>query len=191
MLYFFIILITMIVVETASISVSLLTNSMTLTYAIFMPIFVNFYVLVVLGVVALLMRVLLPRKVWNSQKRCFKVSKKEIYFYNRIKIKKWKDKVPEMGCTSGFPKTKIRSLDKKYLWKFLEETCYAEVMHFVVAFLGFTVLFFVNVSDYPYVFPLLIVNFMLHLLPSLIQRFNRFRLLEVYENVEKKKKEEV
>ena len=188
MLYFLTILIAMLLVETASITVSLVTGSMTLTYAIFMPIFVNFYVLVVLGIIALLMRMVIPRKAWNAQKKCFKVSKKEIVFFNKVNIKAWKDKVPEMGHTSGFPKTKIRSLEKDYLWKFLEETCYAEVMHYVVAVLGFTVLFFLKVSDYAFAFPILIVNLILHVLPSLIQRFNRYRLLQVYEIVVKRDK---
>lgn len=189
MLYFFVISLCMTIIESTSIALALSCHLMSLTRAVVMPFFVNAYVLVVLGLVALLMRICIPRKVWNANKRCFKVEKKEMFFLNKIKIKSWKERVPEMGCTSGFPKNKIKSLDKEYLWKFLQENCYAEVMHYVAAALGFTVLFFLQANDLYFAFPILFVNVVLHIMPSMIQRYNRFRLKNVYDNIANDKKE--
>lgn len=183
MLYFFVILIAMICVEAMTISVSLITGTISLTYAIIAPFFVNAYVLVMLGIVTLLMRICIPKKFWNCNNKLFKVEKKELYFYNKIKIKKWKELVPEMGSTGGFAKRKIVSLEAKYLWKFLKETCFAEFMHNCVGLLGFTILFIMKPQDYYFTFPILIINLILHILPCLIQRYNRYRIKEVYDKV--------
>ena len=186
MLYFFIILFSMVGIEAGAICFSLSTGLMSLTRAIVMPFFVNAYVLVMLGVVTLLMRIFVPRKVWNANKTFFGVSKNEIQFYNKLKIKSWKEQVPEMGCSSGFPKNHLKSTEKDYLWKFLQENCFAEVMHYVVAILGFTVLFFLQSYDFYFAVPILIINVILNILPSIIQRYNRFRLFKIYKTIEKR-----
>ena len=186
MLYFLIISLSMTIVEISAISFSLATGLMSLSRSVIMPFFVNAYVLVVLGVVALLMRIFIPRRFWNANKKMFYVSKKEIDFYNKLEIKKWKERVPEMGCSSGFPKNEIKSLEKDYLWRFLQENCYAEFMHYVVAILGFTVVFFLEGFDFIFATPILLANVILNIMPSIIQRYNRVKLKNIYEIVVKR-----
>lgn len=186
MLYFLIISLAMTIVEISAISFSLATGLMSLSRSVIMPFFVNAYVLVVLGVVALLMRIFIPRRFWNANKKMFYVSKKEIDFYNKLEIKKWKERVPEMGCSSGFPKNEIKSLEKDYLWRFLQENCYAEFMHYVVAILGFTVVFFLEGFDFIFATPILLANVILNIMPSIIQRYNRVKLKNIYEIVVKR-----
>ena len=176
----------MTIVEISAISFSLATGLMSLSRSVIMPFFVNAYVLVVLGVVALLMRIFIPRRFWNANKKMFYVSKKEIDFYNKLEIKKWKERVPEMGCSSGFPKNEIKSLEKDYLWRFLQENCYAEFMHYVVAILGFTVVFFLEGFDFIFATPILLANVILNIMPSIIQRYNRVKLKNIYEIVVKR-----
>lgn len=183
MLYFFIIFISMLCIEALTISFSLSFGTISLAYAIIAPFFVNAYVLVVLGVVTLFMRLCIPKKFWNCNSRFFKVDKNELKTYNKLKIKKWKELVPEMGATGGFPKRKILSLSPTYLWKFLQETCFAEFMHYIAGLLGFTVLFIMPVKDYYFTVPILLINLILHILPCLIQRYNRYRLKEIYDRV--------
>lgn len=186
MLYFLIISLAMTIVEISAISFSLATGLMSLSRSVIMPFFVNAYVLVVLGIVALLMRIFIPRRFWNANKKMFYVSKKEIDFYNKLEIKKWKERVPEMGCSSGFPKNEIKSLEKDYLWRFLQENCYAEFMHYVVAILGFTVVFFLEGFDFIFATPILLANVILNIMPSIIQRYNRVKLKNIYEIVVKR-----
>lgn len=131
-----------------------------------------------LGVVCGVMR-LLPKSLWNYKRKRFYVSKKEVDFYDKVlHIKSWKEKVPEAGSAAGFPKDKIRSLDEKYLAKSLQENCFAESMHFVSGLLGFTALFFVKKRDYYFAIPLLTMNFILNIIPSIIQRYNRYKLVK-------------
>lgn len=180
MLYFFIVLITMILVEGISVLCSVIYGT-SIVYALVMPFFVNAWVLVVLGIVALITRLLFPKRVWNYRLKFYRVSPKEMKFYRNIKVKAWKEKIPEMGWTGGFPKDKLASQEVPYLFKFLQETCYAEVMHLLSAFLGFTVLFVLPVQDYLLATPILLVNVVLHILPCIIQRYNRNRLEKVYQ----------
>ena len=182
MLYFLIISITMFICVLMAVIASL-SGAMPLWYAITAPFLVNFYAITVLGIVCLIMR-LLPKSLWNYKRKRFYVSKKEVEFYDKVlHIKKWKEKVPEKGSIAGFPKDKIRSLEEPYLAKFLQENCFAESMHFIGGLMGFTVLLFLKKSNYFFAIPILIVNFILNIMPSIIQRFNRYRLAKIYENV--------
>lgn len=182
MLYFYIVLGTILSVEISTITHSILDNTFSIAYAVWMPIALVTYVLVVLGFLALTMRFVIPKSFWTYNNKLFVVHKKEVLFLkNHLKINKWKDKIPEMGWTAGFPKSKIESNEVSYLNKFLQETCFAETMHFSAGILGFTALSFVGTNCYFFAFPILIVNFILNLLPCLIQRYNRYRLGKVYE----------
>ena len=49
----------------------------------------------------------LPDKWFKPNKKIYKVGKKERKFYDSLKIKKWKDKVWELGGLGGFRKNKI------------------------------------------------------------------------------------
>ena len=129
----------MCIIEVNSILLAAYTQNFSLCYAFFAPIFALIYVLVVLGFLALFLR-FLPKFFFSPKRIRFRVSKFEEIFYQKIKIRKWKDFVPEMGWTAGFPKNKITSLETTYLKRFLWETCFAESLHFLSASLGFTAL---------------------------------------------------
>lgn len=181
MFHFLLVLFTMIFTVGLAI-INALNGSISMTYAIVAPFLVNFYCLIILGILALTLRVCLPfDKVYNHEKRIFKVEKKETIFYEKLKIKSWKDKIPEMGHTAGFSKKSIQSTEAKYLRKFLSETCFAEVLHGLAAILPLTALFFFGPRDYYFVLPILAVNFFLNSLSYIIQRYNRYRLKIVYD----------
>lgn len=189
MLYFIVIGLTMVITTASAIIASVVFNTVPLWHAV-VPMAVNIYALLLLGVVSLLMRFVIPENFWLKKRGCFKVWRKEKAFYDRIKIKSWKDKIPEMGKVAGFPKDSIRSVDRSYLQKFIAETCFAEWMHFIVGIVGFTALCFCPRQDYVFVVPVLIVNLILHLLPCMVQRYNRLRLTEVVNRVSCKKRAE-
>ncbi len=180
MLYFTVILISMLIIYGYTIPISVFTGFISLKEALIGPMFVNAYVLVVLGLVTLFLRVFVPNKSWNAGQKFFKVQEKEISFYEKIKIKKWKDKVPEMGSTGGFPKRNILSLSIEYLAKFLRETCIAENLHVLSIVFSFTALFFISTKGLIYAVPVLIVNMILHILPCFIQRYVRFKMIKIY-----------
>ncbi len=132
------------------------------------------------GVVALSTRIVPPSKV-NPFKKIYKITKLEKKVYVKLGIKVWKEKIPEFGkIFKIFAKDKIyEPKNNEYLLKYLKETWYAEVMHFFSIFFAFTALLFL-----PYklniVLPIVIVNAILQIMPIMVQRYNRERLITLY-----------
>ena len=128
---------------------------------------------------------MLPEKYFNYKKRIFLVSEREKKFYEKLGIRKWKDKVPEMGQVCDFKKNKIASTEQKYIEKFLAETCYAEIIHISMILIGFLIIpiiYFFNAGYFwNFSFPLIIINIYLNLPPILIQRYTRPKLIKLKE----------
>ncbi len=185
MFYAIVVIFTLFFTTSLSLWVGLTINSVSFAYALLAPFAVNAYVLVLLGLLAILLR-FFPKGLWNYRSTIFKVNQSQIKFLRSIKIQKWKDKIPEMGWTGGFEKKNIKSVEVKYLNKFLQETCLAEILHLLAGILGFTVLFIFPVRDLYFSLPIAIVNLILHILPCLIQRYTRFRMVPIYEHLSKK-----
>ena len=143
---------------------------------------VSFIVFLIDAVVAFIIHKM-PNKWFNPYKKIYHVFEFERNFYESIGIKKWKDRIPEMGQLCDFKKDKIVDINNNvYIFKFLEETCYAETLHFLSAFLGFAVILFFPIK---YAFwitgPVAVVNFFLQILPVFIQRYTRPKLMKIYE----------
>lgn len=122
---------------------------------------------------------LLPKKCAQHDKKIFTVSAKEKKFYEKLKIRKWKDKVPEIGQFTGFRKNKI--VDPKsveYLDRFLLEACYGEIGHFFSVFLGFLILLLFPISKlwFAVAIPVACVNAVLNLPSLFILRYNSYKL---------------
>ena len=94
------------------------------------------------GVIATIVRYL-PNKWFNHERKIFKVSKKERNFYEKLKIRSWKDRVLELGALGGFRKNKLADKNNpEYLLQFVVESNKGIVDHFVGIFFGFLVIFF-------------------------------------------------
>ena len=129
----------------------------------------------------------LPRKWMNPYRKCFTVSRKEVSLYRKTKIVVWKDYIPDTGkLTTGLSKSKIEGTQSDYLYAFLEETCYAEWVHYGMALCSFILPFISPRTLIPVmIMPQVIVNFLLNIPPILIQRNNRPKLLAMYEHSKK------
>ena len=128
-----------------------------------------------------------PDKWYSQDKKFFKVSKKERNFYEKLKIRSWKDKVLELGALGGFRKNKLADpASPEYLQKFLYESGKGIVVHIGGLFLGFLVMVIFPLK-YALVIglPIAIVNFVLNLLPIMILRYNTPKLLVAYERVKR------
>ncbi|MBQ1943155.1 MAG: hypothetical protein II368_05895 [Clostridia bacterium] len=134
------------------------------------------------AVIACLTRAL-PKKLFAVERKRYAVSDKEKKCYDKLKIKAWKDKIPETGALLKiFDKTKVTSPeDPAYLALFLRETAYAEIMHIYSAPLGFILLLFApGALKWTIALPVILVNFFLQIPPVLVQRYNRHRLQKLY-----------
>ena len=135
-------------------------------------------VILIDGLVATACR-LLPAKCANHEKRIYTVSAKEKKFYEKLKIRKWKDKIPEIGHFTGFRKNKIADPKSvEYLDRFLLEACYGELGHFLSIFLGFLLLLFFPLTPLWWAIsvPVAIIIGLLNLPSLFILRYNSYKL---------------
>lgn len=140
------------------------------------------------GLVATIAR-LMPAKLADHTKKIYQVSAKEKKFYEKLKIRLWKDKIPEIGHFTGFRKNKLVDPQSvEYVERFLLESCYGELGHFFSLFLGFTVLLLYPLSDvwFALAIPVAIVNFFLNLPSLLVLRYNSYKLSVLRKSLLKK-----
>lgn len=126
----------------------------------------------------------LPQKVqrkWFDHRRSrFAVSAGEMYWYRRIGLSRWKDRLPQFN--NDFDKRHLRKdLSAGYLEEFIFNTCRAEVIHTGIALLGWLSLLFCLLCEKPadnlLLFAAIAAVIGLCNLPfSMIQRYNRSRL---------------
>ena len=140
------------------------------------------------GLVATIAR-LMPAKFADHTKKVYQVSAKEKKFYEKLKIRVWKDKIPEIGHFTGFRKNKLADPQSvEYVDRFLLESCYGELGHCFSLFLGFTVLLLYPLSDvwFALAIPVAIVNFFLNLPSLLVLRYNSYKLVVLRKSLLKK-----
>jgi glycosyl-4,4'-diaponeurosporenoate acyltransferase len=134
----------------------------------------------------------LPEKWFAHDRKFFNVSAKEKKFYEKIKIRKWKDKVPELGQFTNFRKNKIADPhSNEYLERYMLEAAYGEVIHLAGVFGGFLVIF---LRPLPYWLcfglPVAIINVFMNLPSYSILRYNFYKLNILYaSNIRRKERE--
>ena len=109
-----------------------------------------FWVFLYFVVAFLFMKI--PEKIrlraFNNKKKFFVVSEKEIGFYKKIYLPKWKDKLPQYN--KGFNKRNLsEKISKEYLELFINVTCQAELVHYIIIPLGYLSVFFALLTNNP------------------------------------------
>lgn len=182
LIYLSVIFISIILISVYNIIFTMRAFDLTAPYIVFV-VFISAVIAFLIDALVAFVIHKLPKKWFNPYNKIYRVWNFERRLYENIGIKKWKDRVPEMGQLCNFKKDKIASInDNEYIFKFLQETCYAEVLHFLSAILGFAVIF-VFPLKYMFYFtlPVAIVNCLLQILPIFIQRYTRPKLIKIYE----------
>ena len=144
-------------------------------------------VIAVDGLFAFLIR-RLPEKWFGHERRFFQVSAKEKKFYEKLKIRKWKDKVPELGQFTNFHKNKVAEpRNNVYLERYMLEAAYGEVIHLAGCFLGFVIIFFYPLKYWLcFGFPVAVINLIMNILPYFILRYNFYKMKVLYRSNERK-----
>ena len=148
-------------------------------HALFCTAFATVAVIVIDGVTAFLIR-RLPERYFAPDSDFFHVGEKERRLYRKWKIKVWKDKVPELGCFTGFHKNKLENVhDREYLARFLVESNYGVIIHIVNALAGFLLIL---LPELPITVSLSVamVNFVLSMMPVAVLRYNTAPLRRLY-----------
>ena len=141
--------------------------------------------IVIDGLVALLVHQL-PNKWFEIDNKFYKVSDKERKFYEKIKIRKWKDKVVELGALGGFSKKELKSSnDIEYIKKFLIESNKGVLNHILSCFAGFLLILIYLPFDciFSISLPIAIMNLILNMPSTFILRYNTPKLLAGYKRL--------
>ncbi len=138
--------------------------------------------------IALLIRAI-PEENIDPFGKMMIVSKSERKIWEKLGVRAFKDLIPETGkYLCNFAKDKVEdTTDNVYLLKFLRETCYAEIMHAISAFVAFVPLLFIPYKWSIYL-PVALTNALLQVLPVIVQRYNRSRLTIAYRYNERKER---
>lgn len=134
-----------------------------------------------------LVRFLVPKRFFNENAWLFRERKFEGPLYRKIKVTKWKDKLPDAGKLINFQRDSLPcDIDESYINRFITECCIAELGHLSVGIIGFTSLFFVflipgnNKLEHLGIFLLLsVLDLGIQMLFVIIQRYNRPRLIKL------------
>ncbi len=126
----------------------------------------------------------LPKKWVPYEAKFFHVGKREKNFYEKLQIRKWKEKVPEIGQFTGFRKNKV--VDPKsveYIERFLLECRYGEVGHIVSCFSSFLVMLLclIPAVRWTVVLPIAIIGALMNMPSYMILRYNSYKLDVLYQ----------
>lgn len=144
--------------------------------------FVNCLIyLIVSGLCIFFIGRIFPRKFIKEKCFPFKSYKfeKNGKIYEKIKIKKWKTKLPDASVIIHkfvpklMPEKRIRNLKKANIETLVKESCVAEMTHFLAALCGFLC---IKIWYKKWGVVLSIINMICHIPFILIQRYNRPRL---------------
>ncbi len=115
------------------------------------------------------------RMKYNYLHRWFAPKRFEEKLYQILKVKKWKNKIPTYDNAAY-------SLTKQNITKAIQMTCHAEIVHEVISVLSYLPILLGLVIPKVGLFVVLSFAFSVtHLLFSIVQRYNRPRLLGFYE----------
>lgn len=143
-------------------------------------IFMNLLLMIFWHLIVLILSMNLNPAFFNPKRGIYQERKWENggrFYANALKIKKWKDKLPQFVSKNGFSKRSLKGkIDKQYVEKFIFETCRAEWNH-MMGCMYFIISFCVNSQPYAMIFSLISIAGNLPFL--CIQRFNRIRLCKL------------
>lgn len=123
----------------------------------------------------------------NPMSKRHQVHDWEDKFYVKLGIRKWKDKIPELGkLFEGFDKSQVGDMkDNEHVKQFIAETILAEYIHVSSAILGLLAVFGCLKTWYIVGLPLLLANFIINIMPAMVQRYNRPKLMLLYKRNER------
>lgn len=112
----------------------------------------------------------LPKK-WERNGRWYK---------DHLRIHKWKDRLPQHIAKDGFSKSHLTNVSIEYLDEFIMETCRGEWLHLTDCLLVVVLLL---INPFPIGLLFAFLDCIGNLPFAIIQRYNRFRLLQLRKKV--------
>lgn len=162
-------------------------DTSSIKYAIETILLLIFFLSTINIIIPWLVRFLVPKRLFDENIWIFKERGFESSFYRKIKVSKWKSKLPDAEKLIHFQRSSLpRNIDEAYINRFISECCIAELGHLAVGISGFSSLIF------PVFFPkslqlmvgiiffvISTIDLFAQLLFIIIQRYNRPRLIRL------------
>lgn len=120
----------------------------------------------------------MPDRWFGVDNPAYEVSELEMKIYKKLQVRRWKDKIWELGGLGGFSK-KVLAVPNSpsYIKKFIIECNKGVLTHRLAYPIGFLVMLTVpGVCAYTVALPVAIVNLFLNILPTLALRYNTPKL---------------
>ncbi len=143
-----------------------------------------------IGASGFLLGRLLPKRLFRAERFPFRLFRweREGKIYNRVGVRRWKEKVPDMSAILPWvmPSKKLpANATAAQMERMIQETCVAEWIHGLLCILGFGCVFIWR-GVWGWVVSLL---YLLGNLPDIIiQRYNRPKLMRIYEREKAKER---
>ena len=139
------------------------------------------------GLIALIINKL-PDRWFGVDNPLYRVFPWEKILYKKLKVRKWKDYVWELGGLGGFSKKELKEPNNpQYIEKFIIECNKGMVTHRLSYPIGFlAMLTLPNTCSLTIALPVAIVNLFLNILPTLALRYNTPMLLSVLKRLRRK-----
>lgn len=140
------------------------------------------------AITATVVRWLLPENWFNGRNEFFAAGKSERLFLEKIGIKKWKDRIPELGSFTSFRKNKIQDpKNNEYVQRYITEANYGVAVHVAGIIFGFSIVFILPLDRCLFFgIPVAIVNAVYNGLSLAILRYNLPKLHQLYRINEKR-----
>ena len=138
------------------------------------------------GIIAIIINKM-PDRWFSVDNPLYDVSEFEKNFYQKLKVKKWKDKVWELGALGGFSKKNLKETSHEHFEKFVIECNKGVLTHrlsYPIGFIAMLTLF--NVCSLTVALPVAIVNLFLNILPTIVLRYNTHKLKSILERMKRK-----
>ena len=138
------------------------------------------------GAIAISVR-LLPDRLFGIGNPIFRVFGWERRLYKILGVRRWRDKIWELGGLGGFSKAKIdRPRDPEYLEKYIIECNRGVATHTLSYGVGFLAMLTLDgVTAFTVALPVAVVNLFLNILPTIVLRFNTPLLKAMLERLQK------
>ena len=154
-------------------AVNIIFGTATWYYIVIATVFCSALQFVLDGFIAIVINKM-PDSWFAVDNPLYNVSKRERELYKKLKVKRWKNKVWELGGLGGFSKGAISSPDDpKYIEKYIIECNKGVLTHRLAYPIGFLAMLTLKMPcAVTIAMPVAIVNLFLNVLPTIVLRNN-------------------
>lgn len=150
-------------------------------------------VIIIDGVTAFTVRWILPKKLFTGIKKVYAADVRERRVWEFFGVKKWKEKIPELGFFAAFRKNKIADpKNNEYVSRYITEANCGVAVHFAGIVCGFAIIFLMPLNRcLCFGIPVAVVNAVYNGLSLIILRYNLPKLHKLYRINEKREAREI